>query len=51
MIKYLAYTALAMIALYLLMRFAGAFAFSKIVDTELEKVIKGDEHKVKGRYE
>ena len=51
MIKYLVYTALAMLALYFLLRLAGAFTFSKIVDAELEKVIKGDEHKVKGKYD
>ncbi len=51
MLKYLAYTALAIIVFYFLLRFAGALAFSKLVDAELEKVIKGDEHKVKGKYE
>lgn len=51
MLKYLAYAALAMFALYFLLRFAGAFAFSKIVDAELEKVVKGDDHKVKGKYD
>lgn len=51
MIKYLAYTALVMLVLYFLLRFAGAIAFSKLVNAELEKVIKGDEHKVKGKFE
>jgi len=49
--KIIGYIALAVIAAYIGLRIAGERAFKKVVESELNHVLHGKEHKVKGRYE
>ena len=49
--KILAYTAVALFAVYFLMRLAEQWAVKKLIRAEFEHVIHSDEHKVKGRYQ
>jgi len=49
--KIIAYIALALLVIYLAMRFMEQYAFKKIVRAEVEHVLNSDEHKVKGKFQ
>ena len=49
--KILTYIALALIAIYILIRASGEWAVKKLIRAEYEHVLNSEEHKVKGRYQ
>jgi hypothetical protein len=49
--KILGITVIVLAAIYVAIRLAGQWAFSKLIKTEFEHVLNHEEHKVKGRYD
>ncbi len=49
--KVIAYIALALLAVYFLMRMAEQWAVKKLIRAEFDHVLNNDEHKVKGKYQ
>jgi hypothetical protein len=49
--KIIAYIALTLLAVYIIVRAMGEIALKKLIRTELDHVVNSEEHKVKGKYQ